>query len=106
MDILSHLVVTALIFYFACSTEKINSFHCNLFIDNKLSLTLSTRNKLEDVCIWVNDVFLIHNNVQSSSITDSSPTIIICIVALFATMGQKYKKKKIVSILTALQISL
>lgn len=105
MDILSHLVVTALIFYFACSTEKTNSFHCNLFIENQLSLTLSTRNKLEDVCVWVNDVFLIHNDVQSSSITDSSPTIIVCIG--WGNYGTKVqKKKKIVSILTALQISL
>ncbi|NWY61030.1 PKDRE protein, partial [Chionis minor] len=75
---ISHLVFLTLLLHFAYSTENANSFHYNRFIHNQFSPRLSSVNTLEDIYVWVKDLFLplIHNDIQPTFLHDSSSKII------------------------------
>uniref|UniRef100_A0A8B9SLX7 Polycystic kidney disease and receptor for egg jelly-related protein n=1 Tax=Anas platyrhynchos TaxID=8839 RepID=A0A8B9SLX7_ANAPL len=77
-DFMIHLVFLALVLHFAYSSENDNIFHNNQFIQNQFSPRLSPVDKIEDIYMWMNDVFLplIHNNVQPSFLPESWSKII------------------------------
>uniref|UniRef100_A0A8B9F0Z9 Polycystin family receptor for egg jelly n=1 Tax=Amazona collaria TaxID=241587 RepID=A0A8B9F0Z9_9PSIT len=75
---ISHLVFLTLLLNFAYSAEKASSFHYNKFIYHQFSPRLSSTDKLEDIYVWVKDVFLplIHNDIQPTFLPESWSKII------------------------------
>ncbi|XP_061332433.1 polycystin family receptor for egg jelly [Pezoporus flaviventris] len=75
---ISHLVFLTLLLNFAYSAEKASSFHYNKFIHHQFSPQLSSADKLEDIYMWVKDVFLplIHNDIQPTFLPESWSKII------------------------------
>ncbi|NXS93727.1 PKDRE protein, partial [Jacana jacana] len=75
---ISHLIFLTLLLILAYSTENSNSFHYNLFIHNQFSPQLSSVDKLEQIYVWLKDLFLplIHNDIQPTFLPESWSKII------------------------------
>uniref|UniRef100_A0A672TZZ0 Polycystin family receptor for egg jelly n=1 Tax=Strigops habroptila TaxID=2489341 RepID=A0A672TZZ0_STRHB len=75
---ITHLVFLTLLLNFAYSAEKANSFYYNRFIHHQFSPQLSSADKLEDIYVWVKDVFLplVHNDIQPTFLPESWSRII------------------------------
>ncbi|KFP83547.1 Polycystic kidney disease and receptor for egg jelly-related protein, partial [Apaloderma vittatum] len=77
-DFLSHLVFLTLLLKFAYSTDIANTFHYSRFIHNQFSPQLSRIDKLEQIYVWVRDLFLpvIHNDIEPTFLPESRSKII------------------------------